>query len=82
MLANSAKLLLGQRRAKFFCDNLFDNSMARIDILKKEAFIRELIAEGKSKAYIASQMHCKPETLNRYLAMMGIAYNGNQFGLG
>ena len=56
--------------------------MARIDILEQETLIRKWIKEGQSKAFIASQLNCKPETLNRYLQKMGISYQGNQSGKG
>ena len=56
--------------------------MARTDILEKEALIRKWIEEGQSKAFIAKQLNCKPETLNRYLEKMGIKYEGNQSGKG
>ena len=56
--------------------------MARTDILEKEPLIRKWIKEGQSKTFIASQLNCKPETLNRYLQKMGISYEGNQSGKG
>ena len=54
----------------------------RTDILECKEQILSWINEGQSKAFIAKELHCKPETLNRYLAMMEIKYDGNQSGKG
>lgn len=54
--------------------------MKRNDILEKEAQIRQWISEYRSKAFICSQLHCKPITLESYLAKMNIVYKGNQGG--
>ena len=56
--------------------------MARTDILEQKALIVKWIEEKQSKTFIAQQLHCKPETLNRYLQQMGIKYEGNQSGKG
>ena len=56
--------------------------MGREDILTHKAEIEEWIAQNQSKAFICKQLHCKPETLNRYLEIMGIIYKGNQSGKG
>lgn len=50
----------------------------RTDILEKRVEIEQWISEGKPKAFIALQLKCKQETLNRYLDKMGIDYTGNQ----
>ena len=49
--------------------------MQRTDILARRADIEQYIAEGKSKSFISVKLHCKPETLNRYLTIMGIDYH-------
>ena len=54
----------------------------RTDILESKNLILQWISEGKSKAYMSSELHCKQETLNRYLEKMGIEYNGNKAGKG
>ena len=36
----------------------------RTDILERKAEIEQWIAEGKSKAYMAQQLHCNPKTIN------------------
>lgn len=54
----------------------------RTDILECKEQILSWINEGQSKAFIAKKLHCKPETLNRYLAIMEIEYDGNQSGKG
>ena len=50
----------------------------RNDILERENEIRQWISENQSKAFISKQLKCKQETLNGYLAKMGIEYAGNQ----
>ena len=50
----------------------------RNDILERENEIRQWISENQSKAFISKQLKCKQETLNSYLAKMGIEYSGNQ----
>ena len=52
----------------------------RTDILERKEDILQWIAEKKSKAFIAKELHCKTETLNNYLQKMGIEYIGNQSG--
>lgn len=54
----------------------------RTDILERKNEILQWIAENQSKAFIAKQLKCKPETLNNYLIKMGINYQGNQSGKG
>ena len=54
----------------------------RSDILEQKQQILQWISENQSKAFIAKQLNCKPETLNRYLALMEIDYKGNQSGKG
>ena len=54
----------------------------RKDILEQREQILTWIQENKSKSFIAQQFHCKPETLNKYLAQMDIEYKGNQSGKG
>ena len=56
--------------------------MARTDILEKRNLIEKWIQENRSKAYIAKELHCKQETLNKYLEQMGLNYQGNQSGKG
>ena len=50
----------------------------RNDILERKEEILQWISERRSKAYICKQLLCKPETLNSYLAKMGIEYAGKQ----
>lgn len=54
----------------------------RNDIIQRKDEILQWIREGKSKASMARELHCKPETLNRYLTNWGIDYIGNQSGKG
>lgn len=54
----------------------------RNDILECKEQILSWIEEGKSKAFMAKELHCKVETLNRYLAIMKIEYDGNKSGKG
>ena len=54
----------------------------RSDILEKKSQILIWIDENKSKAFIAKELGCKQETLNKYLEKMGIEYAGNQSGKG
>lgn len=54
----------------------------RSDILEKKSQILIWIDENKSKAFIAKELGCKQETLNKYLEKMGIKYAGNQSGKG
>jgi hypothetical protein len=54
----------------------------RTDILNREQEIREWIQQAKSKAFMCEQLHCKPLTLDTYLAKMGISYKGNRPGKG
>ena len=54
----------------------------RSDILEQKQQILNWIDENQSKAFIAKQLNCKQETLNRYLDLMSIEYKGNQSGKG
>lgn len=54
----------------------------RTDILEQKDQILQWIAENQSKAYMSKQLNCKQETLNRYLKLMEIDYDGNQSGKG
>ena len=54
----------------------------RNDIIERKEEILQWINEGRSKANMARELKCKPETLNRYLETWGIIYNGNQSGKG
>ena len=54
----------------------------RTDINERKKEILQWIEEGQSKAQIARNIKCKPETLNRYLISWGINYKGNQCGKG
>lgn len=54
----------------------------REDIINRKEEIEAWINENQSKAFISRQLKCKPETLNSYLTIMGIEYNGNQGGRG
>ena len=54
----------------------------RTDILECKDQILQWIEEKQSKAYMSKQLHCKTTTLDRYLDIMGIKYNGNQSGKG
>jgi len=56
--------------------------MTRNDILEKAPKIQQWISEHRSKAFICRQLHCKPTTLDSYLAKLGIVYKGNQGGQG
>lgn len=48
----------------------------RNDILRKKEQILQWVAEGKTKAFMSKELHCKPETLNGYMKKMGIDYAG------
>lgn len=54
----------------------------RTDILDRRTDILRWISENRSKAYMAKELNCKQETLNKYLDKMGIVYSGNQSGKG
>lgn len=54
----------------------------RTDILERKEDILKWIQQNQSKAFISSQLQCKPHTLNSYLEKMGIVYAGNQSGKG
>ena len=50
----------------------------RTDILERKDEILQWIEEEQPKRFIAAQLQCKQETLNRYLKEMGIEYAGQQ----
>ena len=54
----------------------------RTDILEREQEIKEWIAQGQSKAFMAKQLGCNPKTINPVLERLGISYDGNQSGKG
>lgn len=54
----------------------------RKDIIERKNEILQWIEEGQPKANMARNLNCKPETLNRYLNLWGIKYEGNQSGKG
>lgn len=50
----------------------------RNDILERKEEILKWIEERQPKAYMCRELKCKPETLERYLGLMEISYQGNQ----
>ena len=56
--------------------------MARTDILEHFSEIKQWVNEGQSKAYMAKQLNCSPNTISRFLIKQGIDYKGNQPGKG
>jgi len=54
----------------------------RKDIIERKEEILKWIVEKQSKAYIIKQLKCKQDTLNNYLKLMGIEYDGNMAGKG
>jgi len=54
----------------------------RTDIIERKTEILNWISENKSKAYMIKELGCKQDTLNQYLKLMNIDYNGNQAGVG
>lgn len=56
--------------------------MARTDILEHISEIKQWVDEGQSKAYMAQQLECSPNTISRFLIKQGIEYKGNQSGKG
>ena len=54
----------------------------RTDILEKKEQILQWVTENRSKAFMCRELHCKQDTLNRYLDKMGIVYEGNMSGKG
>lgn len=50
----------------------------RKDIIERKPEILEWIELHKSKAFMASQLKCKVDTLDSYLKKFGIDYKGNQ----
>lgn len=54
----------------------------RNDILQNKNQIIEWIHENKSKAFIARELKCKQDTLEKYLKKMNIQYSGNKCGKG
>jgi len=49
----------------------------RNDILEKKEMILEMVKNHEPKSIICKNLKCKPETLDRYLKIMGIQYKGN-----
>ena len=49
----------------------------RNDIIERKQEILEWIDDKQSKAYICSQLRCKPETLETYLKKFDVVYKGN-----
>lgn len=49
----------------------------RNDILEQKEEIIRLISNQEPKSLICRTLKCKPETLNRYLKIMGLSYDGN-----
>ena len=49
----------------------------RKDILNRKEEILDWIKNNESKAFICSQLQCKPETLESYLKKFGVVYKGN-----
>jgi 5-methylcytosine-specific restriction endonuclease McrA len=50
----------------------------RNDIIERKKEILEKINNNETKSTICKMLKCKPETLERYLKIMGITYQGNQ----
>ena len=50
----------------------------RTDILEREQEIKQWIAEGKTKAWMARQLECNPKTINPVLERLGLEYAGNR----
>ena len=50
----------------------------RDDIIERKNEILEKINKNEPKTTICKMLKCKPETLERYLKIMGIEYQGNQ----
>ena len=66
-----------------YCNHSYNEVMnMRNDIIERKEEILQWINKGQSKASMARELNCKPETLNRYLENWGITYNGNQSGKG
>lgn len=50
----------------------------RKDILERKDDILKWISENRSKQYICRELSCKSTTLNKYLNVLGINYEGNK----
>ena len=50
----------------------------RYDIVERKDDILLWIEQNESKAHICKQLSCKPETLERYLKLFGVSYEGNK----
>ena len=50
----------------------------RVDILEKKDLILQWVAEERTKSYMAAQLHCKIETITRWLKRLNIDYAGQQ----
>ena len=56
--------------------------MLQAALSERKDEILKWIEEGQSKAYIARQIGCSPQTVARFLLKEGIDYKGNQSGKG
>lgn len=54
----------------------------KFNIQEKLPDILQWIQEGQSKAYMARQLGCSPQTIARFIEKQGIDYQGNQSGKG
>lgn len=54
----------------------------KFNIQEKLPDILQWIQEGQSKAYMARQLECSPQTVARFIEKQGIDYQGNQGGKG
>lgn len=52
--------------------------LLRNDIIDQKDKIENWVKENCSKQFICKQLHCKPETLNKYLGLLGIEYIGRK----
>jgi hypothetical protein len=57
--------------------NMKDRLM-RSDILNREEDIRKWINENRTKVWIRKQLNCQSSTLNKYLVLLDIKYEGNK----
>lgn len=56
--------------------------MLQAALSERKDEILKWIEEGQSKAYMARQIGCSPQTVARFLLKEGIDYKGNQSGKG
>ncbi len=54
----------------------------RKDIINSVEKIKSWINENQSKAFICKQLDCRPSTLDKYLIILGLPYEGNKSGKG